>query len=463
MGSVRWIVAAALLCAAGAAPAAQTGLVRTQGRHSWAESPNAVERYARSFVKITDAAWEAYRDLYGLPLAEPIQIHVALKGSGAALWTDGDRAMFLQVGSEASLKAPAASGAHHVYGMVHELGHMAIYRRMRSTGGLPDGVGEGWAHYFGSILATRVYETLGAGVYPDPHNYSESSGMPRLLAQFAQCEKAGKWDPDTRTAKVLYDVEQKYGRKRLSDALNKALDTRPSGAELVKALSSALVAVTKDPQSAALIPEQFLLPKVEIDSKDADIARPLLFGGLKGEWASGELRLSYGDGTREDEHSFTDTGHGVIFCRPEGRWQLTAVELHGCRFGSRVAPQSDFSIFLCDERFRVLREARAPYSRFPRTREWKWERIEVEPTEVPAFFYIVACFDPTTTRGVFVGVDTHIERSHSRTAYPNSVVGDVGGTQDWMMRCVLNPADNATEARAARLAKKLVDEVNAAE
>ncbi len=455
--------AMALVCAAAAAAQAQNETARHQGRHSAVDYPSSLAPYARSFVKITDAAWEAYRDAYGLALAEPIRIHLSLqpdKGRGhAQLWTDGSQDMNLVIGSEAMLKAPATSGLHNVYGMCHEMGHMAIYRRMRTVSGMPDGIGEGWAHYFGCEITSHIYGVLGPEVYPEAHNYGESSGMPRLLAQFEQCEKAGKWEPDTRAAKILYDVERTYGRETLSEALNKALDTRPSGAELVKAFSDALVAVTKDPQAVKLVPPEFLVTKIRMETANADIARKPLYRGLKAAWQQGLLRLSYGDGTKEGERSISGSGHAVTFCRPEGKWALAGVEFFGCRYGSDAPPADEFSVFLCDEKFRTLREVRAPYSRFATAGKWKWERVGFDPIEAPAYFYVVLCFEPTASKGVFMAEDTHVSRTHSRMAYPSTYVMDVRGKSDWMIRCLLKPADEATKQNAKDLVAKLLTDV----
>ena len=53
------------------------------------------------------------------------------------------------------------SGIFNIYGSCHELGHIVMYRGMKNQVGLPDGIGEGWAHYAGSVVLDAVAEHLG--------------------------------------------------------------------------------------------------------------------------------------------------------------------------------------------------------------------------------------------------------------------------------------------------------------
>ena len=139
------------------------------GKHFRVSYPKSLQAYAKAFLQIGDAAWEAYRELYNLTLPEPIELQIRLvpeKGEGSAsLWTDGQRFIFLEVGSEKPLLSPEEGGAHNVYGICHELGHIAIYSRISQIFGIPEGVAEGWAHYFGSVITSHLFEKLGAEVY----------------------------------------------------------------------------------------------------------------------------------------------------------------------------------------------------------------------------------------------------------------------------------------------------------
>jgi hypothetical protein len=430
------------------------------GKHFRVSYPKSLQAYAKALLQIGDAAWEAYRELYNLTLPEPIELQIQLvpeKGEKfARLWTDGQRFIFLEVGSEKPLFSPEKGGAHNVYGICHELGHIAIYSRISQTAGIPEGVAEGWAHYFGSVITSHLFEKLGAEVYPDPHNYHETSGLGRLLRQFET-----RKDPETLAAKSLYEIERKYGRQKLGEALGKALSQRPSGRELVTKFVEALVAVTGDPEAKTLIPEQILKPKVRVDTEFPDIKQKWLYYGLKLEWQDGLLRLRYDDGEKDGQWSLGGSGHGVIFCKPQGKWQLVAVEFYGARYGELQPPDEDFSIFLCDADFKVIREFKAPYSLFAQRGEWKWERIAVEPTEVPEFFYIVIAFNPTATKGIYMAYDSDVPISHSRRAFPDSHLTDTEKVYDWMVRCYLKPADEETAKRSAEAARQLESELEA--
>lgn len=458
---MQWrVVLLAALLAASTTAMSQEVTKTLKGKHFIVEYPEALERYARAFLQIGDAAWEAYRDLYNLPLPEPITLQISLvpqQGEQfARLWTDGQKSLFLEVGSEKPLLSPTKGGAHNVYGICHEMGHIVFYHRMRQVAGMPEGIGEGWAHYFGSVITSHLFEKLGAQVYPDPHNYHETSGMARLLRQLEASR-----DHDTLAAKILYDVEHKYGRKVLSEAMNRTLAQQPSGRELVAKFAEALVAVTNDPQAKALVPEQFLKPKLHIDTEFPNITQKRLYYGMKLEWREGLLQLRYDDGGKDGQLSIAGSGHGIIFVKPEGKWQLVAVEFYGARYGALQPPDEDFSIFLCDANFNVIREFKAPYSLFAQRGEWKWERIPVEPTEVPDFFYIVIAFNPTATKGIYMAYDTDVPRSHSRNAFPGSHLMDTEKTYDWMIRCYLRPADEQTRQQAQESIKRLQSELGA--
>ena len=50
---------------------------------------------------------------------------------GAGLFNDGDRSVFLTVRSAKDFRKPADSGVFLVYGLCHEIGHLAMYRAVR--------------------------------------------------------------------------------------------------------------------------------------------------------------------------------------------------------------------------------------------------------------------------------------------------------------------------------------------
>ena len=112
--------------------------------------------------------------------------------------------------------------------------------------------------------------------------------------------------------------------------------------------------------------------------------------------------------------SIAGGGHAVRFEAPGEGWTLTAVRIHGSRYGYPRPPREDFKVFLCDEKFKPIAEFAFPYSKFERG-ESKWVTLEVKPTKLPKTFILGVDFDPTQTKGVYV--------SHDKEGSGRSLVG----------------------------------------
>jgi len=126
-------------------------------------------------------------------------------------------------------------------------------------------------------------------------------------------------------------------------------------------------------------------------------------------WEARSLRrkptiLAHDDGQAVARMSIAGDGHVVRFDAPGPNSFLTAVQIHGSRYGSPTPPRKDFHIWLCDTNARVIADFPFPYSRFERGPE-RWVTFETQPTEVPARFLIVVGFNPTLTEGVYVSQD----------------------------------------------------------
>jgi RNA polymerase sigma-70 factor (ECF subfamily) len=151
----------------------------------------------------------------------------------------------------------------------------------------------------------------------------------------------------------------------------------------------------------------------------------------------GARELSQDDGKMVGKRSIAGGGHAVKFEAPGDGWTLTAVRVHGARYGTRRAPREDFAVFLCDEKFQQIAEFLFPYSKFERG-DSKWVTLEVKPTKLPRTFILGVDFDPTQTKGVYV--------SHDREGNGHSLVGLPGeGNRpfpqgDWLIRARIEPA-----------------------
>lgn len=151
----------------------------------------------------------------------------------------------------------------------------------------------------------------------------------------------------------------------------------------------------------------------------------------------GAQELKYDDGQAAGKQSFAGRGHAVRFETPEGKWVLSAVKLHGSRYGFPKPPQEDFLIWVCNEQGDKLAELKIPYKTFKREAE-KWVTMNVTPTPVPQKFLLCFDFNAESTKGIYVSYDANPSG--------NSLVG-VPGKEfnpwqkgDWMIRAVINPA-----------------------
>jgi RNA polymerase sigma-70 factor (ECF subfamily) len=153
--------------------------------------------------------------------------------------------------------------------------------------------------------------------------------------------------------------------------------------------------------------------------------------------AARELALD--DGQMKGRRSIADSGHAVRLEAPaEGEgWMLTAVRIHGSRYGYPQPPRENFKVFLCDDQFRPIAEFAFPYSKFERGNP-KWVTLEVKPTKVPKTFILGVGFNPTQTKGVYL--------SHDGQGSGRSLVGLPGEESqpfiqgDWLIRAKVVPA-----------------------
>jgi hypothetical protein len=141
--------------------------------------------------------------------------------------------------------------------------------------------------------------------------------------------------------------------------------------------------------------------------------------------------LARDDGKAAGKKSIAGSGHAVRFEAPGDDWTLTAVALHGSRYGYPKAPDEDFHVYLCDEKFQKLADFPFPYAKYQRG-ESKWVELPVKPTKVPKTFLIGFGFNPAQTKGVYVSHDAE-GSGHSLVGLPGDEMKpfDKG---DWLIR-----------------------------
>ncbi len=146
------------------------------------------------------------------------------------------------------------------------------------------------------------------------------------------------------------------------------------------------------------------------------------------------LELALDDNKAAGKRSIAGSGHAVRFEAPGEGWSLTAVKIHGARYGYPRAPAEDFFVYLCDDEFHKIVEFPFPYSKFKRGRS-EWVTLKVKATPVPPKFIVGVGFNPEATKGVYV--------SHDGAGKGKSVVGlpdeepEPFPKGDWMIRAKL--------------------------
>ncbi|MCX6992512.1 MAG: hypothetical protein NT011_05130 [Kiritimatiellaeota bacterium] len=393
--------------------------------------------YAKAILTLTAEARRVYADQFKCNMPDAFVVRITKDPDGqTSLWTDGESEINLTVTSIATLAPSMQSGVFNIYGICHELGHMAMYRNVNSLG-LPEGVPEGWAHYTGSVVVDEVYKKLGATLWPEPYDYASVEGLARLEKQSQNPEKFK--DPVSRAAVAFYAVHQRYGAAKVMEAMNAAMESRPQGKDLMTRFMDALVKGTGDESARKLIPEDMLTSKVKWEVAQREITDQAVAGLVREQDAAGVL-LRYDGGTSTDMRSTTGAGHAVVFKTPPGRWAVDYVTMYGSRYGTSTPPKENFQIFICDQDFGVIRAIDRPYHLLKRGKP-EWYRVDFDPVPVPEGFYVCIYFSPTATRGFYMHRSKSLKQSHSKSALPWTFVADIEADPplDWMIRAHLVP------------------------
>ncbi|UCE10764.1 MAG: hypothetical protein JSW61_02190, partial [Candidatus Thorarchaeota archaeon] len=160
--------------------------------------PPGFEEYATAILKICETGFLKYVEVFGLSTAD---IHIFIRTNQESLFAcySHEYRIFNYLRSIDDCRPPP-NGAHHVYGFLHEMGHMVF-----STDN--GAFNQGWAHYAASRIVDEVYRELGDTAWPRPYNYSKTEGKQRLLADIARTQP-GTYDA---ASGVLYTIDQRHG------------------------------------------------------------------------------------------------------------------------------------------------------------------------------------------------------------------------------------------------------------
>jgi hypothetical protein len=395
------------------------------------------ETYARAIARTVSAARQVCSDEFGYDMPAMIRINVSVKPTQKVrLFNDGDHTFSLSLRSEEDLKRPAASGTFQIYGLCHEVAHLAMYRPIKDHSWLSTAGAEGWAHYLGSVLVDDVFKREGGDLWPDRYDY-RADGTRRLDDQLA----SPKVSEISQGARQWRNLVRLVGAEKMPHVFSLWGQAEIDRADPAVALKEELAKVTTDTQVAAWWTDSagLLLVKREASQfPKRQIAADKLTGTPR--------TLAHDDGQSAGKSSVAGSGHAVKFAAPDASWYLTAVEIYGSRYGAATPPREDFHIWLCDEKLNAIADFEVPYGKFKRG-EPAWVKLEITPTQVPQEFIVCVGFNPAATKGVFLHYDAKSE-GDSSTGLPGASSRPFA-RGDWLIRAHVDQPKEADALSAA--------------
>jgi hypothetical protein len=385
-------------------------------------------KQAAAIANTLSAAREAYVRDFGFDMPDTILCTVTCGPKETTrLYTDGNDRVFLPLPSKDKLAKPAVSGVSNLYGLCHELGHIAMYRVLKDRDWMTGAGAEGWAHFTGSVVVDEVYKAKGEKLWPDPYDY-RADGTARLAKQL----QSAKPSDTARAAGHWQALDAIVGRKSFPKLFAAWQDAKIDPSQPQALLG--VVAKLYPEKKAALenwwrAAGPILTEKQEASGfAKAEVSPDRLTGQ--------PLALAGDDGTSDGKKSLAGGGHSRRFSAPgEGEWYLRSVSVHGARYGPAKAPDTQFDVVLCDAEMKPVATWKKPYAAFPRGKA-DWVRLDVPPMRVPKEFAVCLVFRPTASSGVFVDYDAST-RGSSTSGVPGKPA-PAFKDGDWMIRVGLD-------------------------
>ena len=134
-----------------AGPAWSIAAAETSGRPDVVVAHEGLnQNWADAIRRTVSAARSAAVEQFGFNMPETVTVAVHIDASGKTrLFNDGRDRFSLTIRSVADLRRPRESGTFHLYGLCHEVGHLAMYRLIPDHSWMTSAAAEGWAHYLG--------------------------------------------------------------------------------------------------------------------------------------------------------------------------------------------------------------------------------------------------------------------------------------------------------------------------
>jgi hypothetical protein len=402
---------------------------------------------ADSIARTLSAARAVYVDDFGFDMPQTITATVtAGPGQPTRLFTDGHDRVFLSLPDKSKLAKPQTSGTFNLYGMCHELGHMAMYRELKDRDWLSTAGAEGFAHYTGSVVVDAVYEKEGEKLWHDPYDY-RADGTARLKRSLAAARPS---DID-RGADQWQRLEAIIGKKSFPRLFANWQAAKIDATKADTALLAEMIKVHPDKKEALTAWWKSAAPiLVEKTGASSFAKQTIAPNKLAGQPAT----LENDDDTADGRKSIAGGGHLRRFTTPDDAKQdpnaaadkiaatdyyLIAVHLHAARYGPAQAPATQFDVTLCDEQNRIIAAYKFPYAAVPRTRDGQWVRLQIPaPTRLPKDFVVALVFKPTASSGVFMSLDNSTS-GQSQSGLPGKNAAPLKDA-DWLIRAEVDRA-----------------------
>lgn len=371
------------------------------------------------------AAREIYAE-WGFNMPDVVNLWITCKeGASADLFNDGNDKLFLTIPSPDALAPPTKSGVFNIYGMCHELGHIAMYRTLKNRDWMTDAAAEGWAHYIGSVVVDGIFAAKGESLWPEAYDYRQDG-----------------------TARLQRDIASKSP----SDVTIAAAQWQKLGAIIGPGGFAPLFAAWQSAGIESATPWETLLPvlhklhphsEAELDDFWQGAAPALVaMSGFRADQTSlaslsGQtVEVPPNTGTETSRASIGGGGEGRKLAVPgPGDWYIKAVSIYGSRYGEEKPTDTTFDIALSDADAKLISIWKGRYASFSYTQDG-WTRFDVPPTRVPQTFYVTLNFRATASTGVYVAYDSTTKGSSIDSVPGKPPHGFSKG--DWMIRVAMD-------------------------
>lgn len=384
---------------------------------------------AKALAETLAAAREVYVSDFGFNMPETVRLNVTVDPQvSTQLFTDGIDSVFLKLKTKDDLRKPSTGAPHNLYGMCHELGHVAMYRLLKKREWLTDEAAEGWAHYAGSRLVDRVYAMKGDSLWPDPYDY-RADGMRRLTQTLAAPNPSGV----DRAAGEWLLLEEILGQRAFANVFTRLNSATVDPDKPEPGLLAALVKSYAGKDAALTAWWAFAAPQfTKRQLVSAFVPAAIAVDRLTGT----SVLVPVDAGVKGGQMSFGGAAVWRSFQTPDsGEWYIRSVSVLGERYGN--TPDLKFAVVLADADWGVVKTWEHSYTPFDDC-NFKWVRVEVPPTRVPPVFKVGIDFRASGSDGIYVGYNSSTMAA-SATGVPG-VVSTPYLKGDWMIQVELDRA-----------------------